>query len=143
MNSSRNLRENNNIQLTPKEFHKLEDGVYGHVEVVPHSVVVTMREYPGSVLSYEQALTQDPLLLARLGPKFADFLAKHKEITRKESGNDFIITNNHKYPYRPKENNGGLLSITQLNNYHRCGGEPSSVSTEIDVADLSCAAMSG
>lgn len=138
--STKNLRENSQIQLTPREFQRLEDGAYGSVEVIPHSTIVNMREYPTSVLSYEQTLSKDPLLLARLGPKAVDFLAKHRDITMKESGNDFIIANDHNYPYRSRENAGGLITITQLQNMQRCGGEPSSVSTEVDLSDLTHAA---
>ncbi|MEI6731758.1 MAG: hypothetical protein WCK90_03700 [archaeon] len=136
--SMKNLRENNNIQLTSGEFRKLENGEYGPTQVVEHSTVIGMREFPNSVLSYCDAMMNDTLLIARLGPTYAEFLDKHEKITLAESKNDFIIVNDHKYPYNPRENNGGLLSIGQLMNCQRCGGEPSSVSSEIDVSDLSC-----
>ncbi|MEK6871876.1 MAG: hypothetical protein AABX16_03150 [Nanoarchaeota archaeon] len=137
--STENLRENNKIQLTSHEFRKLETGAYGPVKILPHSIVANMREYPSSVLSYEDAMIIDPLLFARLGPKAADFLKKHKEITMKESGNDYILVNDHQYPYSPRENTGGLITMSQLRNFRRCG-EPSGVSTEIDLSNLTNAA---
>ncbi len=146
--SMRDLRENSKIQLTPEEFHKLEDGAFGPTNIVELSTVVNMRQYPTSVLSYGAACDEDPLLLARLGTDskqlYEDsaalkFLRKHREITMDESGNAFIITNDHTYPYRPQENTGGLVSMTLLSNCMRCGGEPSSVSTQIDVSDLASA----
>lgn len=137
--STKNLRENPMIQLTPEEFQRLKNEFYGPTEVIPHSTIVKMREHPASVLSYDQAMAEDPLLFARLGPKAADFLTRHRQITLRESGNSLIVTNDHKYSHNPRENAGGLITISQLNDCRRGSGK-SSISTDIDVSDLTHAA---
>lgn len=140
--STKNLRENSQIQLTAKEFQRLLEGDYGSVEILDHKTVVNMREYPTSVLSHADAMMNDLLLRARLGAKTDEFLERHLKITREESGNDYILTNEHKYLYVNEKSmyKGGLLVMSQPMDARRCGGEPSSVSSQVDISDLTSAA---
>lgn len=101
------------IQLTQGEFQRLEEGVDCPVKVIPHSTVANMKKSPGLMLSYEEA-SEDPLLLARLGPKALEFLARCKEITAKVSDEDLIIVNHHRYLDGPRENFGGVIVMSQL-----------------------------
>ncbi|MDO8556180.1 MAG: hypothetical protein Q7R96_03335 [Nanoarchaeota archaeon] len=126
------------IRLTLNEFRGLEDGKFGPAEVLEVKDILALREYPSSVLGYLDACNES-LLRARLGPKSTEFCAKHLAITLEESKNDFIVTNDHNYPYVRDEdvNSGGLLVLGQLMNVHR-SGEPSSVSSEIRMSEGSC-----
>ncbi len=143
--------EKRRIQLTNEEFHKLENGFYCPVHVIEKNTIVHMRKYPGSVLTFNQIFAgEDPLLLARIGTDVdhlskgspaLKFLMKHLEITLDESKNEYILMKEHKYPYQHliKENAGELLVIGQLCDYQRMS-EPSSVSSDLHLSDLSCSA---
>jgi len=127
------------LQLTGQEFRMLEEGHYGKPIILERDRINKMREFPTSVLSYSVAL-EEPLLRARLGNGTEALLLRHLHITRAESRNDFVITNDHQYPYMEDskyENTGGIIVMNGLADARRCGGEPSSVSSDIHVATLS------
>lgn len=129
----------NRINLNADEFYKLENGEFGKVEILEKKNILGMRGYPSSVLSYAQAM-EEPLLRARLGEHTDRFLAKHKQITQEESGNDFILVNGHDYTSIAEKRlfSGRLLAMTQLCNNTRGGKDQgkTSVSSEIYFSDL-------
>ncbi len=122
-------------RITIDEFHKLEDGHYGPVSIVELDPYMEARKYPFiSMLKSSEAL-EDPVLQARLGPRFEDYVLEHKRLAlqfhHEEHGLDldcdetiyypFIIkvadASNCGYKYRSPEDGyafAHLLSIGQI-----------------------------
>ena len=149
--SMKDLRENSKIQLTREQFLDFADGKYCPVQVLDHKNIVEMREFPTSTLSLSEAIFDD-LLLARLGPRAAEYLEMHEKITAKESEKDkvtqeyCILTNEHEYPYAHQcpENCGQLITLGQLVNSHHWHEHPqrthASIMSEVGLSDLTHAA---
>ena len=137
--STKDSGGNSKLKLTTRQFRRLENGEYGSAQVLDWDTVMGMREYPASVLSYNEAM-KEPLLRARLGPEADKLLTRHREITLKESGNEFILINDHKYEDVKAEdvNTGGLLVFEQLVNRMSSGEDraKSGIQSEINLSDL-------
>lgn len=67
-------------RITIDEFHKLESGHYGPVEVVELETYLRRYQYPFlSILSAVEAFV-DPVLRARLGPRASEYLTEHARL---------------------------------------------------------------
>jgi hypothetical protein len=68
-------------RISREEFLRLESGAYGEVAIVDLGQYVTRYEYPFiSDISHEQAMS-DPMLQARLGARWWDFVAAQKAVS--------------------------------------------------------------
>lgn len=76
-------------RISREEFLKLEAGEYGKVHVVDYDELCNRYEYPFyQVLTLSQALAE-PLMEARLGPRWREYLKRHAKEARaffKEEG---------------------------------------------------------
>jgi hypothetical protein len=68
--------------ITQAEFLKLESGHYGDVSIVELQTILDRYEYPFIQILRESEALSDPLLIARLGPKAAEYIALHAEVAR-------------------------------------------------------------
>lgn len=67
-------------RITIDEFHKLESGHYGPVEIVDFEPYLSRYKYPFiSILRASQAF-DDPIVRARLGAKTTDYLTLHTKL---------------------------------------------------------------
>lgn len=78
-------------RISQEEFWKLEDGVYGRVDVIDLEKLLSSYEYPflGVLSKFEAAV--EPLLSARFGPNARKYINKHAEVAykwHKEEGHD-------------------------------------------------------
>jgi hypothetical protein len=75
-------RHNRGGRISQQQFWDLEAGKFGEVSVVPLHRLTRRYEYPFDArLRADQAL-DNPLLLARMGPRAKEFIARYKEIAK-------------------------------------------------------------
>lgn len=84
-------------RISQQEFWDLEDGKYGEVTIVDFEEYVKRYQYPFmQILDANQAI-DDPLLLARLGPRAAEYVLKHEAYAREWHREQLGITPENEY----------------------------------------------
>ena len=73
-------RNRNGGRISMEKFHKLADGHYGDVSVVEFDPIVSRYKYPFiGHITVSQALNE-PLLAARFGPRFEEYIFHHAKM---------------------------------------------------------------
>lgn len=124
-------------RISIDEFHKLESGHYGPIEIVEFEPYLTRYKYPFISILKASAAFEDPVIRARLGTKTTQYLTEHTHLAieyykqvhgvdpKKTLINPFIVRagdpSNCSYAYGEVEDGyafAHLLSIGQIVNAH-------------------------
>ena len=78
-------------RITSEEFHKLEGGYYGSVEIVEFEPYLERYRYPfGSILRASEAFS-DPVIRARLGNRTIEYLTEHTRLALKFYSKEYLL----------------------------------------------------
>lgn len=118
---------------TEAMFQRLESGHFGPVDIIEMDPYMEARKYPFMSMLQANVAMEDPVIQARLGPRFEEYLLEHKRLAlqfhQEEHGLDpaddqydpFIIKaedpSNYSYRYKEPEEGyafANLLTIGQI-----------------------------